>query len=49
MTYKDLNQEDRQAYYWWRAHKDRIMVTCAFVVAIIGFVVLPALGVYIIT
>jgi len=49
MTYKDLNQADRQSYYWWRANKDRIMFICACIVAIIGFVVLPALGVYIVT
>jgi hypothetical protein len=43
---KDLNRNKRISYYWWRRNKDTVMFVLLGIVFIMGFVVLPALGVY---
>jgi len=45
----DLYKNQRQMNYWWRANKDHVLFIVAIAVAVIGFIVLPAIGIYIIT
>jgi uncharacterized protein YbcV (DUF1398 family) len=46
--YKDLNRENRLSYYWWRRNNDRVFIALALSVFILGFFILPALGLYIV-
>jgi hypothetical protein len=46
---KDLNQNNRRRYFWWRRNNDRVFITLAVIVFLLGFWILPALGLYIVS
>jgi hypothetical protein len=46
---KDLNKNQRQFNYWLRRNKDRFLFAGVIIVFILGFWILPALGLYIIS
>lgn len=49
MKYTDLQQEQRRQEFWIRANQDKILLGLLVVVFLLGFWVLPALGLYIVS